>query len=115
MKRLITISLILSSLQFSYSTTTEVNSFFCNLVGSVYFTTNKSEATISIYVQESEGFADVTVFKVDDAIYADKPGLWYVTEERAFADHIIYIEDVESFASFSVFFTDVEAFAGCND
>lgn len=105
----------MSSLQLSYSSTTEVNSFFCNLIGSVYFTTNKAEATISIYVQESEGFADVTVFKVDDAIYADRPGLWYITDEKAFADHIIYIEEEEGFASFSIFFTDAEAFAGCNN
>jgi len=115
MKKLITISLLLSSLQFSYSTTTEVNSFFCNIVGSVFFTSVKSESNISIFIQESEGFADLSVFKVDDVVYADRPGLWHITEERAFADHIIYIEEEEGFASFSVFFTDIEAFAGCND
>lgn len=115
MKKLITLSLILSSLQFSYSTITEVNSLFCTISGSVYFTSIRSESTTSVFIEESEGLADLIVFKVDDAAFADKAGLWHITEERAFADHIIYIESEQNFASFSVFFTDVESFAGCNE
>lgn len=114
MKKLIALSLIFSSLHLSNAMTSGANSLFCNIIGSIYFTTIKAEADVSIYVEESEGFSDLAVFKVDDAAFADRVGLWHITDERAFADHIIFIESTRSFADFSVFFTDIEAFSGCN-
>lgn len=70
-------------------------------------------ADYSVFIQKEEAFSDLVVYKVDDVLFATQEGLWYITEKKAFANHIIYLESNESSADFSVSFTDIESLVGC--
>jgi hypothetical protein len=87
---------------------------FCELKGAVYVEKNDANmAQFSVYIQESEAFAQVLVFEEDSRTYADKPGLWYFVENPGMADFIIYYVEEEGMADFSIYFTDIASFAGC--
>lgn len=87
---------------------------FCELYGAVYV--EKEDANLaqySVYIQDSEAFAQVLVFEEDSRTYADKPGRWYFVNNRGMADFVIYYVGEEGLADFSIYFTDVASFAGC--
>jgi hypothetical protein len=56
--------------------------------------------------------ADFLVFKADNKLFADKPGLWHFTEVRAQADFTIAFVPEEQ-ADVKVYFIENESFAGC--
>jgi hypothetical protein len=98
--------------------TTVQNDKHCRIYGSVYLEKDpgrKSFASYTIFVEEEEAFADVSVYQEDNKLFADKTGLWYVTPNRAFADHVLFVTTNRSFADFSVYFTDIRSFAGCRN
>jgi hypothetical protein len=66
-----------------------------------------------VYIEETEAFADLVVFKSENALFADKPGLWYFARSRAEANwFIVFVKEREK-ADFSICFTETESFAGC--
>ncbi len=68
-----------------------------------------------MYVEESEGLADVIVFVEEIRLYADRVGIWHFMENPGLADYVIYFEDNKHFADFSIYYTDIESFARCNN
>ena len=88
---------------------------YCNIFGTVFIVDNPKEADFRVYIEESEGSADVWVYDTEDKLFADRPGLWYFTNQKAFADFTIYLEKDKYLADFSIYYTDTESFAGCND
>jgi hypothetical protein len=88
---------------------------FCNVFGSVYIEKSAQAADYRVYVESSEAFSNIKVFKVDSRIYADGQGLWHFTDKKAFADFTVYFEPKKGLADFTVYFIDVESFAGCNN
>ncbi len=99
----------------SFSGHTPFQEKYCNVFGTVFIVDNPKEADFRVYIEESEGSADVWVYDTEDKLFADRPGLWYFTNQKAFSDFTIYIEKNKYLADFSVFYTDTESFAGCND
>ena len=94
------------------------NDRHCRIYGSVYLERDpgrRSYASYTIFVDEEEAFADISVFKEDNKLFADKAGLWYITPNRAFADHVLFVTENRAFADFSVYFTDIRSFAGCRN
>ena len=53
------------------------------------------------------------VYKEENKLYADRPGIWYFTEEPDFAQFRIYLVDDPDLADFTIFYTETESFAGC--
>ncbi len=88
---------------------------YCNIYGSVYIVDNPREADYRVFVEETEGSADLWVFDTDDKLFADRPGLWFFTETQAFADFYIYFDRSKQLADFSIYYIETESFAGCND
>ena len=88
---------------------------YCNIFGSVFIVDNPKEADFRVYIEDSEGSADVWVYDIEEKLFADRPGLWYFTNQKAFSDFTIYIEKDKYLADFSIYYTDAESFAGCND
>ena len=86
---------------------------FCDLKGSVCIVDNPQQAYYKVYVEESEGFADMLVFKTDNSLFADRPGIWYFVKNRGFADFTIYLVDAKEKADFSIYYTTYESMAGC--
>jgi hypothetical protein len=87
----------------------------CKVYGKVYFEKSRSFTTYSVF-EESEdyaSYADVTVFKEDNKLFADQAGLWYVVDDPAFADYILYITRERSQADFTIAYTDKRSYAGC--
>lgn len=108
--------LMLCTLVFSGSTSAVVRQpNYCNLYGSVYIEENPKYADFRVFVEETEGSANLWIYATDDKLFADRPGLWHFTTKRDFADFIIYIDDHKYLADFSIYYIDVESFAGCND
>ena len=88
---------------------------YCQLSGSVTEEKEASRARFRVYREESESFADLVVFKAENALFADKPGKWHFTSSRAQAKFsIIWVEE-RSQADFSVYITETESFAGCQN
>ena len=90
----------------------------CKLFGSVYLTSDpkyKNQARYIVYIEPDEAYADLVVFKENNKLFADAPGLWFVTTSRSFSDHIFYVTTNRAFADFSVHFTTKRTFAGCKD
>jgi len=86
---------------------------WCQLKGAVFVDSNPSRVQYRVYLEESESFADLLVFKASNTLFADKPGLWYFTEARAQAAVSILMVKERSLADFSIHFVDTESFAGC--
>ncbi|MEY3417246.1 MAG: hypothetical protein RL060_1358 [Bacteroidota bacterium] len=87
----------------------------CKIDGAVYIEKNRVDATYRVFVEESQAFANLIVYKQDNKLYADQPGNWYFTPSKGFADFSIYIETNKAFADFSIYYTKTESFAGCNN
>jgi hypothetical protein len=88
---------------------------YCQLKGSFFEEKNPARIQYRVFVAESESFADLLVFKVDNNLFADKPGLWHLTDSRAQANYFISFTDDRSKADFSIYFIDTESFAGCQN
>lgn len=87
--------------------------FYCHLKGPVFVENNPSRAQFRVFLEESESFADLLVFQAANALFADKPGLWYFTPARAQAAFsILFVKD-RSLADFSIHYIETESFAGC--
>lgn len=89
---------------------------YCNIYGTIYIETkNPRDADFRVYIEETEGSADIWIYQTEEKLFADRPGLWHFTNHKAFADYIIYIDSSKHLADFSIYYIDVESFAGCND
>lgn len=91
---------------------------FCRIYGSVYFERDprrQASAHFTVFEESEEAFANLVVYKEDNKLFADKPGLWYETKSRDFADYIIFISPNRNMADFGVHFTTVRGFAGCKN
>jgi hypothetical protein len=87
----------------------------CKIFGAVYIEKNRIDATYRVYIEESEAFANLLVFKQENKLFTDKAGQWYFTPMKGFADFSIYIETNRALADFFIFYTPTESFAGCNN
>lgn len=86
---------------------------YCSLSGSVFVVQQRERAFFRVYIEPNETFADMNVVKMENKLFADKPGLWHFAEALAQADFTIYLEEERSLADFSIHFGEVESFAGC--
>lgn len=90
----------------------------CRMFGSVYLTSDPKEKSLAryiIYIEPEAAYADIQVFKENNKLFADGPGLWYLTSGRNFADHIFFVTTNRAFADFSVHYTKARTFAGCRN
>ncbi|MBX0292846.1 hypothetical protein K3G63_20550 [Hymenobacter sp. HSC-4F20] len=88
----------------------------CRLYGSVYLETDsrrRSQCFGVVYQEPDEGFADLMVFQETNKLFADKVGLWYLTDSRDFADYVLLVTDNRNLADFSFHYTKVRSYAGC--
>ena len=90
-----------------------INPVVCKIYGSVYLEEDPIKADFKVYAESSEAFADLLVFLQNNRLYADKSGLWYLTETRNLADFRIYITDNKKYSDFTIYYTKTESFAGC--
>ncbi len=91
---------------------------FCSIYGSVFLTSDpkyKRMARYIVYLEPDEAFANLVVFKEENKLFADKPGLWYPAPAHDFADHVLFVTTNRAFADFSVFYTKSRSFAGCKE
>ena len=87
---------------------------FCRVFGSIAVVDDPRQAHLKVYVEESEGLADVIVYEEEIQLYADRVGIWHFIENPGLADYVIYFEDNKYYADFSIYYTDIESFARCN-
>lgn len=88
----------------------------CRMFGSVYLTSDpkqKNYARFIVYLEPEDTYADLFVFKETNKLFADAPGLWYLTPSRNFADHIFFVTTNRAFADFSIYYTKARTLAGC--
>lgn len=88
----------------------------CRLYGSVYLETDprrRSQVFGVVYQEPDEAFADVLVYQETNKLFADKAGLWYLTDSRDFADYVLLVTENRNLADFSFHYTKVRSFAGC--
>ncbi len=85
----------------------------CQVYGKIYVVTQKSLADARIFIEDSEGLADVVVYQQSNKFYADKSGQWFFTIDKREANFWVYFEPVKGHADFSIYYTDTESFAGC--
>jgi hypothetical protein len=88
----------------------------CRLFGTVYLTSDpkqKNYARYIVYIEPEETYADLLVFKENNKLFADAPGLWNLSESRNFADHVFFVTTNRAFADFTIHYTKVRTFAGC--
>jgi hypothetical protein len=88
----------------------------CKLYGAIYLERDprrRSFCNATVYVEQQEAFANLVVYQEANKLFADKAGLWYITDARDFADFTVLVTDNRSFADFGIFYTKVRSFAGC--
>ncbi|GAB2949328.1 hypothetical protein GCM10027048_12990 [Hymenobacter coalescens] len=88
----------------------------CKLYGTIYLERDprrRGFCSATVYVEQQEAFANLVVYEEANKLFADKPGLWYITEARDFADYTVLVTDNRSFADFGIYYTKVRSFAGC--
>lgn len=89
---------------------------FCQIYGAVYLERDPRERGFCAFVAyeaPEEAFADLSVFKEENRLFADKQGLWYLTPNRAFADYVVFVTPTRGQADFSIYYTPTRSFAGC--
>ncbi len=86
---------------------------YCELYGAVYVEQTVAFADYKVYLEEIESFAKMVVYKEDVESFADRPGFWYFTDVKAFADFTIAFEQSQGLADFSMAYTDFRSAAGC--
>lgn len=90
-------------------------SAYCQLKGPVFVESNPTRAQYRVYLEDSESFADVLIFKASNSLFADQPGLWFFTEARAQSVFsVLFVKD-RSQADFSIHYIETESFAGCQN
>jgi len=90
----------------------------CRLFGSVFLTSDpkyKNMARYHVYIEPEEAYADLLVFKENNKLFADGPGLWFISSSRSFADHVFFVTTNRAFADFSIHYTGKRTFAGCRN
>lgn len=85
----------------------------CNLYGTVFIENNPNDAHFIVYVEETEGLADMLVYQEDNRLFADRKGIWFFTKNRGLSDFSVYFEREKNRADFTIFYTEVQTFAGC--
>ncbi|GEO03298.1 hypothetical protein AAE02nite_09620 [Adhaeribacter aerolatus] len=88
----------------------------CRMFGSIYLTADpkqKNYARFTVYIDTEDTYADLLVFRENNKLFADAPGLWYITTSRNFADHVLFITTNRAFADFTIHYTKARTFAGC--
>ncbi|GAB3202560.1 hypothetical protein ABID22_002695 [Pontibacter aydingkolensis] len=91
---------------------------YCKIYGAVYLERDpkyKNTAAHTVYLNEEEAFANMVVYRENNKLFADATAVWYLTPNKAFADHIVYVTDNRNFADFTVHFTNVRSFAACRE
>ena len=91
---------------------------YCKIYGAVYLERDpkyKNTAAHTVFLNEEEAFANMIVYRENNKLFADATAIWYLTPNKAFADHILYVTDNRNFADFSVHFTNVRSFATCRE
>ncbi|HRH34429.1 MAG TPA: DUF6150 family protein [Catalimonadaceae bacterium] len=107
--------LLILALWFLQMRTSLGQNAYCQLKGPVFVDTNPARIQYRVFLEESESFADLVVFKAANALFADKPGLWFFTPVRAQAAFSIMFVKERSQADFSIFYIETESFAGCQN
>lgn len=87
---------------------------YCDLKGAVYVETGSRYANFRVYEDSTEAFADMLVYKADNALFADRPGIWYFVNNRGMADFSIGLVGTKGEADFSICYTSLESMAGCS-
>jgi hypothetical protein len=87
---------------------------YCQVYGSIYFTSKAADADFVVFVESQESFANVVIFKELAPNYANQIGKWHLVEDARLADYNIFISPNMSQSDFTIAFTDTESFAGCN-
>ncbi|WP_242478856.1 DUF6150 family protein [Hymenobacter lapidiphilus] len=88
----------------------------CRIYGSVYLERDPSRRNFcfaTVYIEPEEAFADLLVYPETNKLFADRAGLWYLTEARDFADYALFVTDNRNLADFSFQYTKVRNYAGC--
>jgi hypothetical protein len=89
----------------------------CRIYGRVYFEKgqprNLGLPSFVAYQEKDDAFADLMVFREDNRLFADGPGLWYEVKERGMADFIVFLTDRRGLADFTFGYTEARSFAGC--
>jgi len=86
---------------------------FCYVYGTIAVVDDPRRAHFRVYVEESEGLAELIIFKEEIRLYADRQGIWHFGKNPGLADYVIYFEENKFLADFSIYYTDVESFARC--
>jgi Family of unknown function (DUF6150) len=88
-------------------------SAYCDIKGAIFVVPDRSQAQYRVFIEASEAFADISVYKAPNALFADRSGLWFLTGTRAQAAYTIAFVKEKAMADFSIFYIDNESFAGC--
>jgi len=112
MKILLLLALLLFGLNSSEHNDQQIK--FCNLRGSVYIATDRTQADFVVYEEDSEAFADFLVYEEENRLYATEEGVWFFVENRGIADFSIYLTQSKGDADFVIAYTDSPTFAGCD-
>ncbi len=94
------------------------NRDYCKIYGAIYLEHDskfKNTASHTVFLGEEEAFANLVVFKEKNKLFADDAGLWYITPNKAFADHVLFVTENRNLAAFSVHFTEVRSLAACRE
>jgi len=86
----------------------------CDIYGVIYLTEIPQEAHYRVYLEDSEAFANAVIFEEENELMADRPGLWYFTDNRRFARFVVFITDDKSNSDFTIYYTDIPDYARCN-
>jgi len=87
---------------------------YCSLRGSVYITTERSQADFVVFEESSQAFADFLVYEEENRLYATEEGVWFFVENRGIADFSIYLNESKGGSDFVIAYTDSPTFAGCD-
>ncbi|WP_018479885.1 DUF6150 family protein [Pontibacter roseus] len=93
-----------------------VSQDICRIYGSVYLERDpkyRNTASHTVFLGDDEAFATMVVYRENNKLFADGTAIWYITDKKAFADHILYVTDNRNFADFTVHFTSVRSYAAC--
>jgi len=85
----------------------------CRVYGRIYIETDRNYADYKVFIEDSEAFAHLLVFKHSNKFFADKSGQWYFTNIRSEADYWIFFEAEKGRSDFSISYIGTESFAGC--
>lgn len=86
---------------------------YCDLYGTVFVEEVAAFADYRVYVEDIESFANMVVYREEVESFADRPGFWFFTDVKAFADFTIAIEPNQGLADFTMAYTDFRSAAGC--